>query len=84
MGEVVRENCNNCTCQISVSRPGCMEVSCSSSPCLTDLNLLAQLSSSPLLPWSPTNYSQFWGRTLQDGLRARLGAQWPRSQVSWE
>ena len=51
-GETVRENCNECKCevrneefvfsshviikQVSVSRPGCMEVLCSSHQCALD------------------------------------------------
>ena len=32
--------------------------------------------------WRPANYSQFWGKTLEDGVRGRLGAAWPQPLVS--
>ena len=32
--------------------------------------------------WSPSNYSQFWGVSLHDVVRGRLGAAWPSPPVS--
>ena len=32
--------------------------------------------------WRPANYSQFWGKTLEDGVGGRLGAAWPQPPVS--
>ena len=57
-----------------------MEMDCSSSSCLTDPDLLTRLAVRPGLGWVGTNYSQFWARTLQDGLKGRLGARWPTGQ----
>ena len=36
-GKVVRENCNECRCETSSTRPGCMEMMCSTHQCIIDV-----------------------------------------------
>ena len=61
-------------CQVSLSNPNCMEWMCETEECLVDQNLLDNLvQSQNYLDWIPGNYSQFWGKTLQEGQNGRLG-----------
>ena len=51
-----------------------MEWMCETEECLVDQNLLDNLvQSQNYLDWIPGNYSQFWGKTLQEGQNGRLG-----------
>jgi hypothetical protein len=51
-----------------------MEWMCETEECLVDQNLLDNLvQSQNYLDWTPGNYSQFWGKTLQEGQNGRLG-----------
>ena len=59
---------------MSLSNPNCMEWMCETEECLVDQNLLDNLvQSQNYLDWIPGNYSQFWGKTLQEGQNGRLG-----------
>ena len=61
-------------CQVSISNPSCMEWMCEIEECLVDQNMLDNLvQSQNYLDWIPGNYSQFWGKTLQDGQSGKLG-----------
>ena len=51
-----------------------MEWMCDTEKCLMDEELLENLvQSQNYLSWTPTNYSQFWGRTLVEGQNGKLG-----------
>ncbi len=81
--EVFMDNCNACRCQPVPGHAHCMEPMCEKNFCLVDENLIAQLEATPGLGWRPArNYSQFWSRTLDEGLRKRLGTTEPRRPVS--
>jgi len=78
-GDVIRDNCNDCICQEPMSgdeHQSCMKVICSEEMCVTDQELLGVVTRSTK-DWSPSNYSQFWGVSLHDVVRGRLGAAWP-------
>lgn len=69
-GETVQDNCNTCTC-VDNDR-----VSCTNDECLVDPHLLGNLQDIRL-SWIPTNYSQFWGRKLNEGMFLRTGTMEP-------
>ena len=53
-----------------------MESLCETEECLINQELYDNLlQSSTTLDWSASNYSQFWGRTLQEGLNGKLGTE---------
>ena len=55
-----------------------MEWMCDTDKCLMDEELLENLvQSQNYLSWTPTNYSQFWGRTLVEGQNGKLGTDSP-------
>ncbi|XP_034948332.1 tubulointerstitial nephritis antigen-like [Chelonus insularis] len=64
-------NCNTCKCS-SIGRRA--DVLCENNRCLLEADLLNELSiETERLGWSSGNYSEFWGRTLDDGIRLKLG-----------
>ena len=55
-----------------------MEWMCETEKCLVDEELLENLlQSQNYLSWTPMNYSQFWGRTLDEGRNGKLGTEAP-------
>ena len=62
------------------STDSCMSVVCSQDTCMTDTELLDRITRDSDT-WVPTNYSSFWGVTLEEGVRGRLGARWPKPPV---
>ncbi|XP_060840607.1 uncharacterized peptidase C1-like protein F26E4.3 isoform X2 [Rhopalosiphum padi] len=68
-GEVI--NCNKCRCQ---KINGNTTQMCDENECLIDPSLLNTIKiQSHQFGWSARNYSEFWGRTYDDGLKWRLG-----------
>uniref|UniRef100_A0A8B9IC11 Tubulointerstitial nephritis antigen like 1 n=1 Tax=Anser brachyrhynchus TaxID=132585 RepID=A0A8B9IC11_9AVES len=65
-GATYRENCNLCTC----SPAG--QWQCEDNACLVDGDLIDAINRGNY-GWRAANYSQFWGMTLEDGIRYRLG-----------
>jgi len=78
--DTIHDNCNTCRCQVSSSQPGCMEVLCSTHKCLVEERVLSELTqgaAQSLYTWTPANYTQFWGKSLQEGIKGKLGAKKP-------
>ncbi|XP_065600730.1 tubulointerstitial nephritis antigen-like [Cyrtonyx montezumae] len=65
-GATYRDNCNLCTCS-----PG-GRWQCEEHACLVDGDLIDAINRGNY-GWRAANYSQFWGMTLEDGMRYRLG-----------
>ena len=66
--------------QVSLSQPSCMEVVCTEYQCLLEETAMQQLQEGnehSLYSWKPANTSQFWGISLEDGIKERLGAEKP-------
>lgn len=58
------------------------EVLCEENRCLMDNDLLDELNiQSDDLNWRAGNYSEFWGRTLNEGIELRLGTLNPSKSV---
>jgi len=59
-------------------KPGCMEVMCSTNKCMLDEELIREMEEGVdkgLYTWSPSNYSEFWGKSLEEGRLGKLGAE---------
>nr|XP_045013144.1 tubulointerstitial nephritis antigen isoform X5 [Jaculus jaculus] len=64
-GSVIRENCNSCTCSGQKWK-------CSQHSCLVHPEIIEHINEGDY-GWTAQNYSQFWGMTLQEGFKFRLG-----------
>ncbi|KYN30198.1 putative peptidase C1-like protein F26E4.3 [Trachymyrmex cornetzi] len=59
------------------------EVLCEENRCLIEPELMEELNlQGPTLGWQAGNYSEFWGRTLREGVELRLGTLNPSQSVS--
>ncbi|CAM4631483.1 unnamed protein product [Leuciscus chuanchicus] len=73
-GATYKENCNLCTC----GQNGRWE--CEDHACLMENDMIQDINRRSF-GWRAANYSQFWGMTLDEGLRYRLGTQRPSRAV---
>ncbi|XP_056597162.1 tubulointerstitial nephritis antigen-like [Triplophysa dalaica] len=73
-GATYKENCNLCTC----GQNGRWE--CEDHACLIDADMIQEVNSRGY-GWRAANYSHFWGMTLDEGLRYRLGTQRPSRTI---
>ncbi|XP_059557342.1 tubulointerstitial nephritis antigen isoform X4 [Myotis daubentonii] len=64
-GSVIKENCNSCTCSGQ-------QWKCSQHVCLIEPELIEHVNHGDY-GWTAQNYSQFWGMTLEEGFKYRLG-----------
>uniref|UniRef100_A0A8C9J7Q7 Tubulointerstitial nephritis antigen n=1 Tax=Panthera tigris altaica TaxID=74533 RepID=A0A8C9J7Q7_PANTA len=64
-GSVIKENCNSCTCSGQ-------QWKCSQLVCLVQPELIERVNKGDY-GWTAQNYSQFWGMTLEEGFKYRLG-----------
>uniref|UniRef100_F1L5C3 Peptidase C1-like protein n=1 Tax=Ascaris suum TaxID=6253 RepID=F1L5C3_ASCSU len=72
-GDSIMKNCNKCVCKNN-------EWQCEHSICLIQEDILKRVNAGRYT-WSARNYSNFWGRTLEDGMRYRLGTLFPDKSV---
>ncbi|XP_031845246.1 putative peptidase C1-like protein F26E4.3 [Nomia melanderi] len=78
-GQTFKRNCNLCKCS-SVDRRA--EVLCDQNRCLQERELIDEINlESPALGWRARNYSEFSGRTLNEGVLLRLGTLSPSRSV---
>ena len=57
-----------------------MEVVCTSNQCMLQeeaINEMQALEERNLYSWKPANMSEFWGKTLEEGINGKLGAEKP-------
>nr|XP_056702937.1 tubulointerstitial nephritis antigen-like [Euleptes europaea] len=73
-GATYRDNCNLCTCN------GNGQWDCESHACLMNGELIDAVNRGNY-GWTASNYSQFWGMTLEEGLQYRLGTLKPPTAV---
>ncbi|XP_036910988.1 tubulointerstitial nephritis antigen isoform X2 [Sturnira hondurensis] len=72
-GSAIKENCNSCTCSGQ-------QWKCSQHVCLVEPELIERVNNGDY-GWTAQNYSQFWGMTLEEGFRHRLGTLPPSSTL---
>ena len=71
--------------QVSQTKPGCMEVMCSTDKCMLEEEVIHELEEGErrsLYTWKPGNATQFWGKTLEEGIKGKLGAERPDIRVT--
>ncbi len=54
---------------------------CEQNECMIDPNLIETINQGPYYTWTASNYSEFWGRKLSDGILYRLGTLEPERAV---
>ncbi|MBN3280377.1 TINAL protein, partial [Polyodon spathula] len=74
-GATYKENCNLCTC----SKDGRWD--CENHACLVEADMIHAINRGNY-GWRAGNYSQFWGMSLDEGIRYRLGTNKPSRTVS--
>ncbi|CAJ0587013.1 unnamed protein product, partial [Mesorhabditis spiculigera] len=72
-GDEVTKNCETCRCVDSTW-------SCQRAACLIQEEVYEQVKDGRY-SWKPTNYSHFWGKTLEHGIKFRLGTLFPEQSV---
>ncbi|XP_071568345.1 uncharacterized peptidase C1-like protein F26E4.3 isoform X3 [Temnothorax nylanderi] len=78
-GQTLKVNCNTCKCSSLGQRA---EVLCEENRCLIEPELMEEVNLQEFnLGWRAGNYSEFWGRTLRDGVELRLGTLNPSQSV---
>ncbi|XP_015687170.1 tubulointerstitial nephritis antigen-like, partial [Protobothrops mucrosquamatus] len=73
-GATYRDNCNLCTCN------GHGKWECESHVCLINGDMIDAVNRGDY-GWRASNYSQFWGMSLEEGVRYRLGTIKPPTSV---
>uniref|UniRef100_UPI003AB0951C tubulointerstitial nephritis antigen-like n=1 Tax=Centroberyx gerrardi TaxID=166262 RepID=UPI003AB0951C len=73
-GQTYKENCNLCTCGTT----GRWE--CEQYACLIEADMI-HATHTHTFRWRAANYSQFYGMTLDEGIRYRLGTQRPSRTI---
>ncbi|XP_046385050.1 tubulointerstitial nephritis antigen-like [Ischnura elegans] len=88
VGQIIQDNCNTCECV--PSQGAAPSASCTRNKCLLDPALSSALRREPALGWTAVevpmgggggDYSEFWGRSLADGIKLRLGTLEPDLSV---
>ncbi|XP_040083918.1 tubulointerstitial nephritis antigen-like [Oryx dammah] len=69
------DNCNRCTCHEKE------QWECDQEPCLVDEDMIKAINQGNY-GWRAGNHSAFWGMTLDEGIRYRLGTVRPSSSVT--
>lgn len=78
-GQQFKRNCNLCKCTSVGLRA---EVVCEHNRCLQERDLIEKINlESPILGWRARNYSEFSGRTLDEGVKLLLGTLNPSRSV---
>ncbi|KFM62772.1 Tubulointerstitial nephritis antigen-like protein, partial [Stegodyphus mimosarum] len=70
LGQTVKINCNKCTCQLKENE--ILDFACEQNVCLVRSELINTINDGRY-GWKASNYSIFWGKTLNDGIKHRLG-----------
>ncbi|KAJ0171568.1 hypothetical protein K1T71_013118 [Dendrolimus kikuchii] len=68
--ETTKQNCNTCTCVAESESTSNWQ--CEQKTCLMDEEIIENVNSRRL-SWRAANYSEFYGKTLEDGLTYKLG-----------
>ncbi|TKR92570.1 hypothetical protein L596_007198 [Steinernema carpocapsae] len=69
----IKKNCQTCTCIRNKWR-------CEEETCMIQEDILNKVQHGRF-SWTARNYSMFWGRSLEDGIRHRLGTLFPEKSV---
>ncbi|XP_044746629.1 tubulointerstitial nephritis antigen-like [Coccinella septempunctata] len=78
LGQTVKKNCNICKCE---QIGNTVEFLCERNHCLMNTLLIETVNRERNYGWTATNYSKFWGKTLEEGIATRLGTLQPERFV---
>ncbi|XP_046738484.1 tubulointerstitial nephritis antigen-like isoform X2 [Diprion similis] len=79
-GQSIKQNCNKCKCSTLEKKA---EMLCETNPCLVEPDIIDTVNfENDRLGWRAENHSEFWGRTLADGMQLRLGTKNPSQYVT--
>ncbi|XP_071117981.1 uncharacterized peptidase C1-like protein F26E4.3 [Haliotis cracherodii] len=71
-GQKLKENCNECMCEVFAGPPRRFDWRCSQNVCLIRPELIRAVNDGRY-GWTASNHSVLWGMTLPDGVKYRLG-----------
>ncbi|KAF2893995.1 hypothetical protein ILUMI_12178 [Ignelater luminosus] len=78
-GKTAKENCNICKCEPMGND---LKMLCETNACLMEENIISTVNDmSEHYGWTASNYSEFWGRHLDEGIKLRLGTLQPHRFV---
>ncbi|XP_048518010.1 tubulointerstitial nephritis antigen-like [Dendroctonus ponderosae] len=78
VNQTTRDNCKNCRCVPTGVQK--VEMMCDPDVCLIDDEILYAVNAESH-GWTASNYSKFWGETLERGVKYRLGTLQPKKDV---
>ena len=71
--------------QVSLYKPGCMEVLCTTYQCILEEKAIAGViegEEKSIYTWKASNHTDFWRKTLEEGINGKLGADKPDMMVT--
>lgn len=77
----IKENCIECECKSENNYSNPVWVCDNRTTCLIESNIIETINREYPYGWTASNYSEFWGRTLADGVGKRLGTLPPQRFV---
>lgn len=78
VNQVVRDNCKTCRCVATGIEN--VEMMCDTDVCIIEEEILYNVNADSH-GWTASNYSDFWGETLDRGIKYRLGTLQPQKDV---
>ncbi|KAK9872407.1 hypothetical protein WA026_017866 [Henosepilachna vigintioctopunctata] len=75
-GDTVKKNCNLCKCE---QIGNTVEFLCERNVCLIDPLIVDTVNRERRYTWTASNYTKFWGKTLDQGIATRLGTVQPEA-----
>ncbi|KAJ3649376.1 hypothetical protein Zmor_021124 [Zophobas morio] len=79
VNKVVKRNCNDCKCTAISNTTA--EMLCEQNACIVDPMIIDFVNNNYGVGWTASNYSEFWGRKLEEGIKLRLGTLQPQRFV---
>ncbi|RZC37298.1 Peptidase C1 domain containing protein [Asbolus verrucosus] len=76
--KIIKRNCNVCKCELIGGKPDMM---CEQHQCIIEPLITDSINNNYGYGWSASNYSEFWGRKLDEGIKLRLGTLQPHRSV---
>ncbi|XP_045482167.1 tubulointerstitial nephritis antigen-like [Harmonia axyridis] len=78
IGRTVKKNCNICKCEAIGDT---VEFLCERNHCLMNALIIETVNRERNYGWTATNYTKFYGKTLDEGIATRLGTLQPERSV---
>ena len=78
---IKKKNVECSECRHSLADGSRSEFVCETNTCLVEADIISGVNSNAAAGWKAANYSELWGRTLEDGFLLRLGTLEPERFV---